>query len=756
MQIIFDSVLRKICAIFLIVAFFMNLWNIDIFILPVFILSGTVAVYIIYKGENVFSYISIFLFVLLLYEYINYNFSLYQCNSILYLRDYFIVICCGLLLKTILVKRLNIFYIVVFISLLAGLLGVFNILFFFYRYYELTIYGFYDFSQFRALYFPLGFLSNEWVTISLLLLPFPILSYLLCREEYYKYRFKILHKPFVQYLFIFVVIVLMFNILISFSRAGILAILLFALLLDFFFLYYSIYEKKKILYANLFVLFSILFFVSFFSPSVESSVKQTNLHQRSTEGRFKQWRQCMILVEKHPYCGIGSNNYPLLSSSIKQLDSEDAFTGRLNNTYIQLLVEKGCIGTILWLSVLGFAIFYMYIQVHNEPYKLRKAIKSVIFTTIIVILFREIFFSSIFYNPGILLLLLLLFMLFWKYNIRQFRVFKIPKSIIYLLYLLIIVVAIHTYYNRPENALNYATQGLKLEREVVTECPYSNFYEYLVSDIISSNDTIKAAIKFYERSCEINPYDASFYHNLGWLYWINSEKELASFSFSKALDLDPNNALYYITVGLVNEADNRNVAYEAYKCALLLSPDVVDSSFYEELRIRNTINLDSLLHSVYNELLSMQSFKQSTIISAKMGKILLSLNEEDKAYEILVDVTNMHPNLNRPWYYIGNILYRNNKNMDDVLRNFRISSFLSPNDHLPLFALASCYKNIDNMKSYDSYLKSAYWTLKRKQSTHSIRCKRTYFVATERDDVIPKGLLDYITPNFKIEDYDKD
>lgn len=749
MQFIFDSVLRKICGIFLILAFFMNLWNIDIFNLPVVILSGFVAVYVIYRGDNTFSYISIFLFVLLLYEYINYHFSLYQPNSILCLGDYFIVMCCGLLLKFIIAKRSYIYYIVVFVSLLAALLGLLNVLFFFYKYYELTIYGFYDFSQFRALYFPLGFLSNEWVTISLLLLPFPILSYLLSREKYYKYQFNILHKPFIQYLFIFVAIVLVFNILISFSRAGILAILLFVLLLNFFFLYYPICKKKKVLYINIFILFSILSFVSFFSSSVKSSFEQTNLHQRSTEGRFKQWHQCMVLVEKYPYCGIGSNNYPLLSSSIKQIDCEDAFTGRLNNTYIQLLVEKGLIGTILWLSILGFVIFYMYIQIHNEQHKLRKAIKSVIFTTIIAVLFREMFFSSIFYNPSILFLLLLLFMMFWKYNIKQFRVFKIPKIIIYLFYLLIIIIVIHTHYNRPENALNYATQGLNLEREVVDECSYSNFYKYLVSDIISSSDTIKAAIKFYERSCEINPYDASFYHNLGWLYWINSEKELALLSFSKALNLDPNNALYYITVGLVNEADNRNIAYEAYKCALLLSPDIIDSPFYEELRTRNTINNDSLLHSVYNELLSIQRLKQSTIISAKMGKILLSLNEEDKAHEILVDVTNIHPNLSRPWYYIGNILYKNNKKMDDVLRNFRISSFLSPNDHLPLFALASCYKNIGNIKNYDSYLKSAYWALQNKHSTHSIRSKRTYFVTTKRDDVIPKGLLDYITPKFK-------
>jgi hypothetical protein len=79
--------------------------------------------------------------------------------------------------------------------------------------------------------------------------------------------------------------------------------------------------------------------------------------------------------------------------------------------------------------------------------------------------------------------------------------------------------------------------------------------------------------------------------------------------------------------------------------------------------------------------------------------------------------------------------------------------FLSLFDHLPISAFASYSREPGDKQKEDSYLKAAEKAWERKRSVHSIQCKQTYFSDTEKDDVIPKGLLDYITPVFNVQAY---
>ena len=217
---------------------------------------------------------------------------------------------------------------------------------------------------------------------------------------------------------------------------------------------------------------------------------------------------------------------------------------------------------------------------------------------------------------------------------------------------------------------------------------------------------------------------------------------------SKAIELEPNEAVYYVGKGLLIESENPSQAFEVYKKALLLSPDIVDSPFFNDLKKRDTIQSVLLLKSVYDELLKIQSVRQSSIIEAKIGKILLSLGKANQAYEILNHVSHIHPNLNRPWYHLG-VIEGQKGHFESMLTMYKKSLFLAPFDHLPLAALAGYYQNTGKEKIAANYYKAAAKAWENKRSTHASRCKRMYYSDTENDDIIPSGFLDYITPVFQ-------
>ena len=650
------------------------------------------------------STISVSLLLLALYEIISYFVSGYQANSILFLRAFLLIMCCIFVIDTVLQHGKYKTHIVVFISLLAGLLALLNLPIFFFRYFEAGMYGFNDFTQFRFLYTPLGLLSNEWVSIMLCFLPFPLMALL----QFWK-------KKVPRYGFLFIIGVVIFNILISFSRGGILAFLLFILLLNILFLAQRLVAFKKLLFANLWLSALLVFFSLCFFQSVQSTVRQTASHQRSTEGRLKQWGQAEGAIDAAPYFGVGAKNYMLLGRPLPQPDLEYSPSGRVNNTFIQLLIEKGWIGFSIWAAVIGFFLCHTFLRMRKGENKPEKIIDCIILSGVCAILCRELFFSSLLYNDWLLLLFFILLILNPHSAHKAVLSLKRPMSIAIIALLLSATAYFH--FAKPNNALSYATKGLNYGRAVEPK-----------------PDSVLQAIQNYQRACQLSPSDAMFHHNLGQLYLMRRQPDSALLHLSQAVRLEPNVALYQISLGSLIEDRQAKEAFEYYKQAILLSPDIVDAPFFADLSARDSLRTQALLQEASQTLLQLLSVRYSPVLEAKNGKILLALGQPERAYEALTHVTQILPNLSRPWYYLG---------------DYKKSSFLSPNDHLPLYALVHYHKAQGEQAKADTYYKIAERVRGNRTSAHSALSKKMYYLATEKDDVLPKGLLDYITPVFK-------
>lgn len=81
------------------------------------------------------------------------------------------------------------------------------------------------------------------------------------------------------------------------------------------------------------------------------SLLRTEVHSsqmRSVEGRIDRWSACLDLMGEHPWIGIGGGNYAYYSMIKSNVDGS-AYTSVVNNLAIQLPLEKGVLGTVVYL-----------------------------------------------------------------------------------------------------------------------------------------------------------------------------------------------------------------------------------------------------------------------------------------------------------------------------------------------------------------------------------------------------------------------
>jgi tetratricopeptide (TPR) repeat protein len=300
---------------------------------------------------------------------------------------------------------------------------------------------------------------------------------------------------------------------------------------------------------------------------------------------------------------------------------------------------------------------------------------------------------------------------------------------------------------KSKNSLLVSTCGLVYERNAIDTTKQN--YSLLKSKSKHNNLNLMFNSKnCYIRAIELNPYEDIFYHNIAWLYFYEENVDSALININRAVNLSSNSSLHYITKGLFLENINPSQAFDSYKEAIKLSPDVIDSPFFQELKRSKVINLKTLIQIAINELENYQNSKYSTIIQAKIGKLLLSSEKIDAAWNTFQKVLNELPNLNRPWLYLGNIYDAQGKGIE-MLECYNKSVFLDFHDYLPRKQLAKYYwSKDDTIKArYNEELSLKYF---RNYSTESSnKSMRKYFQRVAKDDLIPLGLNQYITPSLK-------
>lgn len=278
-----------------------------------------------------------------------------------------------------------------FISIIALILSSITILSFGFHYLKFSPSDIGDLSYVKHFYAPLGIIANDWATIFICLLPFP-------------FSLLSIDTNKIQLLFIGISALVLYAILITLSRGAILSVLFFLICL-FVFTYLWQREKLKKLFIQTSIITAIaLLFCIPIKQSFTTTlgiIKNTS-QKRSIEGRISKWKESLYLFQQHPIVGVGTGNYALASYNIIGKDKE-YFNPRCTNSYLQVLVEKGVLGAVVYGGFLVhiFIISFRKIKTGNWD--------CLIFTSgLVALCVRELSFSSLLENHSVLTLSMLI------------------------------------------------------------------------------------------------------------------------------------------------------------------------------------------------------------------------------------------------------------------------------------------------------------------------------------------------------------
>ena len=694
-----------------------------------------------------FRTIDICLIILGVTETILYFFSTYPANSVHYplicLTFIFLWFCLNLLIVKINQKHL----ILGILTALGGILALLTMFFFAFFWTKVTDMGFEDITQFRYLYRPMGMPSNDWVSIMLAFIPFSAASWFS------------LPKPY-HIISAISCMLISISIIVSFSRGAIIFLFFFFVLVIFLLFYYRKYSfKRLVLGCCIYLTILSMACIPIRSPLfVTLTITENTSQVRSIEGRINKWKDAVQLFSQYPVSGIGSGNFALRSESLgNQRDSMT--TGLSTNSWLQLIAEKGMIG----LSVYGFFMIVWVIGLckKNRLRQKKHFAAMICGAGIMVCLLRETTFSTLFEKPIYLLLLTLLFWfseqsgakrkIQWRWTIllmipilffgflqiRQKSALQNNKNFI-------------KAYERgedgwgkiqkslqlsPNNAILNANKGLYLLSQ-------TSGYDSLVFLHANIPDSIISQIKIaFSKAVALNPADASFQANLGVLYLASRDSISALHHIKQSSKLAPHQSIYYMLRGMVFSDDSRR----QFVSAVYYSPDILDSKWFLELSISDSSRANSIIIDAESMLSdSLVHHKNNHVLKARLAKLLLYQGKIDTAKNLLNEVVQAIPNLNRPWLMLGDIASLQNNTI--ALQYYERSILLDPNDVWAKMRMGDWLLNKGDLSKALGYYIEALRLTYLVPTEHSLRSHSMYRTPTVSNDVVPPSFYRYIRP----------
>jgi tetratricopeptide (TPR) repeat protein len=290
----------------------------------------------------------------------------------------------------------------------------------------------------------------------------------------------------------------------------------------------------------------------------------------------------------------------------------------------------------------------------------------------------------------------------------------------------------------PANPVYYINIGL-LYGEIEKKLSIKN----LINNNIIHSTNLNAAIFNFEKAYSLNPDDMCICHNLGLLYQSIGKNQDAEFYLKRAYSLSKENSMILINLGLLYENSNRmGEAIEAYSEAIVYSPEIIDSQFYTDL-IRKNTSLSANILDKSITYLEKDTIGDNPINLARLGKMYLAQENISDAEKLFHKVITQLPNLNRPWFYLGQIAFTKK---DSILAKeyFSKAELLDPSDVLPI--LYQSYLEKEDSDDKIVYYSKIVDFLERRVTNRYIVNSSIYKAVSKKNTIIIPEFLDYIKP----------
>lgn len=234
----------------------------------------------------------------------------------------------------------------------------------------------------------------------------------------------------------------------------------------------------------------------------------------------------------------------------------------------------------------------------------------------------------------------------------------------------------------------------------------SELFCYGIARYYSGLGRLKEAMKYYDKSIEIDPHRASYYSQKGLALDNNGKHKEAVTVYEKGLEINPKNADLWYNKGIaLFNLYKFDQSINAFDKALSIEPNDVDA-------INNKGR--SLLRSGKIEL-ALKQFEKALLIDSdyyyalvNKASVLMSLRQFDNALVIIESAIRINSSDAKSWFVKGLILYENER-YQEALDALEETIRLNPTIADYWYVKAQC---LHTVKKYEEAIKSYKQTLR--------------------------------------------
>ena len=435
---------------------------------------------------------------------------------------------------------------------------------------------------------------------------------------------------------------------------------------------------------------------------------------RSTQGRINIWSRSLEQTQAHRLWGVGSSNAALSLLSTADQDETTGFASRAFSLPIQVLVEKGISGFVLyglflllagWEFHSGMRLYTGTKSVnsisaikkrkntdrgnHEKSFELRngnahRAMKCCFAAGIIAVLFRELTYSSLLEHTLLLAMFFALVALACT-GTKPHTLEIQPVACVVFVVVLALQIPFYNFIRANNKLSDFYSQvtaaNFVAARESIDEAirlwPWNSRYygwrAYVGSQKLPSQCTkhsennsrslidaetkqALAAVADYRKSLELNSRDAVAHHNLAWLEHLLGDDRSAAQNWHRSVEIDPGNAVFHLSYGMfLEENGDIHEADRQYETAIGLQPSILDSPFFTRYQNRSAQRADSVVRESIAQIESSLGHGDDPILEARLGKLYLQKGNIKRAEELLNKAVQQLPNLPMVWFNLGEV-----------------------------------------------------------------------------------------------------
>ena len=466
--------------------------------------------------------------------------------------------------------------------------------------------GFEDTYHFRFLFRPLGYITNVWAEVLVILLGW------ICFVRRY------------SALFIFLCVL---AVLLSFSRGAYISLGVY--LLCAFFGMKSKQEKVR-LFAASFLAIVLTVCILPRELNLTLQMNRTISQQQSTEGRIDAAQAAWNAFRERPLLGYGSGNFTYAIDHDINQDSTHPYTSFAPNIIAQLLVEKGILGTMLYLLLV--------IAVLSFIWKYRKWTGNrIIACVLLALLVKDMTQATLLCTPFTFYMIYVLLAFLQSGEVVMEEKMK-RKAADYILPGVALTCFI--VWNIP--ALQSIEPTPKLVNKAIEEMAH---YE---TD--GKTEHLKEAEQALEEAAERHPDDLQITYLQARLYGAKKETGGAETLLNRLVTAYPKNSLYLVALSDVQyQQGKKELALQSFVNAVRYMPRLLTNE-----RIRRWQQTDALFYQkLHNRLLLLRPASGDTPSDYARYGYIARWCGNPSADEYLQKAVSSLPNLATPWRLLG-------------------------------------------------------------------------------------------------------